>query len=210
MSLLPVNALISRAAGALGIRTDPHAAFNFWVEIEGLIAGGFTEISGLKMEIDVQAYQEGGQNTYVHQFPGRIKESTLTLKRGLTDIDTLWPWCYDVMHNTIDGGENALSDLAAGASAALTQVQTLSRSGAPASKRRNLTIYLLDNAGLPAMWWDVMGAFPTAWEGPALGGDGNAVAFESLTLAHHGLSKPQLSQATSAARAAAGAVRDLL
>jgi phage tail-like protein len=170
MSPLPVNVPIRKAAGALGARFDPYADFNFWVEIEGLIVGGFSEVSGLKMEVDVEVYNEGGLNEYPHQLPGRVKQNTITLKRGLTDMDTLWPWCRDVTQGII--------------------------------KRRNLTIYLLDEAGLPAMWWDVLQAYPVRWEGPDLRASGNAVALESLVLAYHGLVKPAASQAASSARAA--------
>lgn len=175
---LPINALINKAAGVLGIRMDPHRAYNFWLEIGGMMAGGFTEVSGLKAEVDVQTYREGGLNTYAHQLAGGVKEGTLTLKRGLTDADTLWPWCDAVMSGTIT--------------------------------RRNMTIYVLDQMGLPAMWWDLRDAFPVSWEGPALTSDGNAVAFESLSLVFHGLHKPTLSQVTSAARAAAGAAMNLI
>lgn len=153
-----VNMLISKGAGALGVRSDPYSAFNFWVEIGGLIVGGFSEVSGLKVEVDVQTYDEGGLNEYTHQFAGRVKPNTITLKRGLTDTDTIWSWCYDVTQGIIT--------------------------------RRNLTIYLLNNAGLPAMWWDIMKAYPTRWEGPNLGATNNAVALETLVLAHQGVVKP--------------------
>ncbi|HSB71335.1 MAG TPA: phage tail protein [Candidatus Methylomirabilis sp.] len=174
MSPLPVNALIAKAGGALGARFDPYRDFNFWVEIEGLIVGGFSEVSGLRMEVDVEVYNEGGLNEYPHQLPGRVRQNTITLKRGLSDMDTLWPWCYDVTQGII--------------------------------KRRNLTVYLLDSAGLPSMWWDILQAYPVRWEGPELRATGNAVALESLVIAYHGLVKPASSQALSAARAAAGVV----
>src|SRR5215813_3056555 len=42
-------------------------------------------------------------------------------------------------------------------------------------ERKNGTIYLLDKQGIPVMWWDFK------------------VAFESIELAHRGLSRPRLS-----------------
>jgi phage tail-like protein len=87
----------------LGLRNDPYAAFNFLVEIEGLIVGGFTEVSGLQVETAVHEYQEGGQNEYVHKLPGPTRyPSNLTLKRGLTDIETLWSWHQDVIAGRIE------------------------------------------------------------------------------------------------------------
>ncbi|HEX2223482.1 MAG TPA: phage tail protein [Thermoanaerobaculia bacterium] len=90
---LRLNAAATLAAHRLGIRNDPYTAFNFLVEIEGLIAGGFTEVSGLQVETAVEDYQEGGQNEYVHKLPGPTRyPSNLTLKRGLTDVDSFWRW----------------------------------------------------------------------------------------------------------------------
>jgi phage tail-like protein len=95
---LGLNAASMLAANLLGIRNDPYAAFNFLVEIEGLIIGGFTEVSGLQVETAVHDYQEGGQNRYVHKLPGPARyPSNLILKRGLTDIETFWSWHQDVV-----------------------------------------------------------------------------------------------------------------
>ena len=57
---------------SLGTRNDPYMSFNFFVEIEGLIVGAFTEVSGLQVETQVHDYQEGGQNEYVHRLPGPV------------------------------------------------------------------------------------------------------------------------------------------
>lgn len=103
MTTLGLNAAASFAANLLGVRNDPYAACNFLVEIEGLIAGGFTEVSGLQVETAVQDYQEGGQNEYIHKLPGPARyPSNLTLKRGLTDIETFWSWHQDVIAGTIE------------------------------------------------------------------------------------------------------------
>ena len=75
-----------------GIRSNPYMAYNFFVEIEGLIAGGFTEVTGLESEIELESYQEGGVNGYTHQFPRRARYQNLIFSRGITDSDTLWNW----------------------------------------------------------------------------------------------------------------------
>ncbi|HUL12171.1 MAG TPA: phage tail protein [Methylococcaceae bacterium] len=83
-----------------GVRAlDPYIAFNFAIEIEGLLVGGFTEVSGLESEIEMEEYQEGGVNNYVHHLPRQTKPAHLVFKKGLTDISTLWNW-YD---NTSQG-----------------------------------------------------------------------------------------------------------
>ena len=77
---------------ALGDRKDPYLAFDFLVEIEGLVVGGFTDVTGLQREVEVQDYREGGVNEYVHKLWGPTRyPSNLILKRGLTDIAT-WAW----------------------------------------------------------------------------------------------------------------------
>lgn len=102
MSALGRNAAATSGANLLGVRNDPYAAFNFFVEIEGLIIGGFSEVNGLQVETVVEDYQEGGQNEYVHKLPGPARyPSNLVLKRGLTDIETFWSWHQDVIAGTI-------------------------------------------------------------------------------------------------------------
>ena len=86
----------------LAQRKDPYMGYNFRVEIAGLVVGGFTEVTGLQLEIEVKDYQEGGQNNYIHKLPGAARyPSNLVLKRGLTDADILWKWHQDVMRGRI-------------------------------------------------------------------------------------------------------------
>jgi phage tail-like protein len=53
--------------------------------------------------------------------------------------------------------------------------------------RRDGTIILLDNKGLPAMAWLFHGGLAAKWTGPDLHAEQNAVAIESLEIAHEGL-----------------------
>jgi len=87
---------------AIGQRKDPYLGFNFVGEIEGLVVGGFSEVSGLQMEIEVQAFREGGRNEYMRQVPGGTKYPNLVLKRGLTDDDVLWNWHVDTVRGDVD------------------------------------------------------------------------------------------------------------
>jgi phage tail-like protein len=79
----------------------PHPTFNFAVEIEGLLVGGFTEVSGLESDIEVEEYREGGVNGFVHRLPGRTSYSNLVLTHGLTGISTLWDWYYGTTQGVI-------------------------------------------------------------------------------------------------------------
>ena len=179
MTTLGINAAFSAGSNLLGIRNDPYMAFNFLVEIEGLVVGGFSEVTGLQIETEVKDYREGGLNEYIHKLAGPTRyPSNLILKHGLTDIETLWSWHQEVTRGII--------------------------------KRRNGTIYLLDQQRLPAMWWDFMEAYPVKWVGPELRADSNTVAVETVELVHKGISKPTLSSLVSAVRGIAGAAAQLL
>ena len=78
-------------------RKDPYLSFRFLVEIQGLIVGGFSEVSGLQAETEVEEKREGGVNDYVHKLPTITKYPNITLKRGITDSDVLWNWHQDVV-----------------------------------------------------------------------------------------------------------------
>ena len=80
-------------------QTDPIPGFGFALEMGSDIAGWFTACSGLTIEREVKAHPEGGVNDYVHQLPGRIKRSNITLKHGLAGNE-LWAW---FQQGAIDG-----------------------------------------------------------------------------------------------------------
>jgi phage tail-like protein len=84
------------------MRTDPYLSFNFLVEIEGLVVGGFSDVSGFQAEIEVHDYREGGLNDYIHRLAGPARyPSNLVLKRGITDSQTLWQWHCDVRNGIV-------------------------------------------------------------------------------------------------------------
>jgi phage tail-like protein len=80
-----------------GKQAYPYASFRFRVELDGITAARFSDVSGLQVETETEPYEEGGVNDYVHQFPKRTRYQRLILKRGLTDIDELWKWYQDVV-----------------------------------------------------------------------------------------------------------------
>jgi phage tail-like protein len=55
-------------------------------------------------------------------------------------------------------------------------------------RRRNGTIFLLNRAHIAVVSWDFKDAFPYKWSGPELRAEMASVAFESVELAHRGLS----------------------
>ena len=99
----------------VGKRTDPYLAFNYLVEIECVVVGGFSEVSGLQVETEIKEYREGGLNEYMHRLAGPTRyPSNLILKRGLTDADTLIAWYQEVAPGKINrcNGSIVLLDMA--------------------------------------------------------------------------------------------------
>lgn len=87
---------------ATGERKDPYLGYRFLVEIEDLVVGGFSEVSGLQAETEVEEYREGGLNEYTHKLPKGTKYINLILKKGITDSDDLWRWHQDVVNGKIE------------------------------------------------------------------------------------------------------------
>jgi phage tail-like protein len=96
-----LNTALAAPASLTGVRLDPYLAFNFLVEIEGILAGSFSECTGLQVETEYHDYREGGLNDYVHRFAGPTKYPSLVLKHGITQIDGLWHWHQEVTQGRI-------------------------------------------------------------------------------------------------------------
>ncbi len=69
-----------------------HGRFRFKVEIDGLEAGGFSEVTGFDASIDVMEYREGDMVQTPMKMPGLKKYSNITLKKGLADTTVLYDW----------------------------------------------------------------------------------------------------------------------
>jgi phage tail-like protein len=132
-------------------------AFRFRLEIQSIVVAEFSEVSGIQTETEVEPYEEGGVNDFVHQLPKRTKYQNLVLKRGITDIEEMWKWRQEVVSGIFE--------------------------------RKTVTVILLDEIGRDAWRWEFEAAFPVKWTGPDFKADNNAIAFETIELAHHGIRK---------------------
>lgn len=94
-------------------RDDPPGAFNFAVSLMDSasstgqaittialntltdnIDAGFNECSGLDLSLEVEEYQEGGNNGTVLKFPTRTSWGKLVMKKGIIKSSELWDWAY--------------------------------------------------------------------------------------------------------------------
>jgi len=84
---------------------DPYTAFRFLVSFDAddhTVIGGFSDVSGLAAESEVETFREGGVNGCERQLAGATKfSSRIVLKRGMADQLHLWRWYVDVMQGAI-------------------------------------------------------------------------------------------------------------
>ena len=140
---------------------DPFATFKFHVEIGNITDAAFSECAGLEMSTEIKEYPEGGENQFVHKFPGRTKISNVTLKHGFTTSNDLYNW-YKEMEECMRIGEKF------------------------DYQQVTITLYSTVEQNIKARWI-LDKAFPVKWVGPAFNTAEAAIAVETLEFAHHGL-----------------------
>jgi phage tail-like protein len=55
--------------------------------------------------------------------------------------------------------------------------------------RKNGTVYLMDDLGLPVAWWHLFNAWPIEWEGPHFDASQTLVAVQRFSLAYERITK---------------------
>jgi phage tail-like protein len=60
---------------------DPAVSVCFKVEIDACPLGTFTACEGIGVEVTMEQREEGGNNSFVHQLPGRMKYTNVKLTR---------------------------------------------------------------------------------------------------------------------------------
>ncbi len=134
----------------------PLPKFHFQVEWGGNKIG-FTEVTGLDMQVEVIEYREGHSREYSKvKMPGLQKYSNINMKRGTFEGDTdYYKWINTINLNTVE--------------------------------RRDIVIKLLNEKHEPVFTWRAVNAFPIKVQASDLKADGNEVAIESIEIAHEGL-----------------------
>ena len=142
----------------MGERKVPYPAYNYLVDLKGRPMdqplGGFSEMSGMKTELHISEYRDGND-------PANYVHK------------------YSGMHTTADitlkRGVVDSSDLWSWIHDARTK---------GASKQRDVTIYLRDEANQNVQIFKLYNVTPKGYTGPALNGKGAGdVAIEELVLA---------------------------
>jgi phage tail-like protein len=143
-------------------------AATFLVEVDGVEIGRFMEVTGLEVSVGVEEVEEGGENNYVHKLPGRMTWPNITLKRGITQNDTLLEWFSKSSGEQFAANGNRLT-------------------------RSTAAITLLGPAAQRLRAWEFDGAFPVKWKGPDFAVTSSDMAIEELEITHHGFRAKPLS-----------------
>jgi len=145
---------------------DPAVAAFFMVTIDEqrYSLGSFTACDGIGCEVVIEQREEGGNNAFVHQLPGRVKYSNVKLTRAVgPDTAKIANWFALLAANDSD---------------------TIDVKGRPTAH-----IVAMTAAGTPVWTWVLMGVVPVRWTGPSFSVDTAKVSLETLELAHHGFMK---------------------
>ena len=71
----------------------PKAKFRYKVEIDGMEAGGFSEVTGGDITVEPIEYREGDMSAETPiKVVGLKKYGNITLKQGMTDSRVLYEW----------------------------------------------------------------------------------------------------------------------
>ena len=154
---MPANPYLSGRDDPL--TEDPLLGFNFQLELEGAVAGYFTECSGIGSEHEIVEHKVVDKQGHeiVRKLPGRMKWSDISLKRGITSDMKIWDWRDLVVKGKISEG------------------------------RKNVTITMLDRQYAPIALWHFNNCWPSKVSGPSLNANNNDIAIEELTLVHEGM-----------------------
>ena len=157
---------------ARGKEKDPYANYRFKLELGSIVVAGFSECSGLNVEVKVFEYKEGGNNSTTLKFPEAATYSNVVLKRGVTSGLDLINWQLDVVNGAFEINKRPQFPL---------------DKNPPANQKKSIAVLLLNEGGEEVRRWNLVRAFPVKWAGPEFKGVGNEVAIETLELAHEGI-----------------------
>lgn len=97
MPVIGFGSAFAMGKRSVGLRTDPYGAYNFHVELESLIVGGFSEVSGLSITTEVEKKKQGGINDREYVYLKNTTYSDIVLQRGIIDLDGLYGWYEKVV-----------------------------------------------------------------------------------------------------------------
>jgi phage tail-like protein len=93
----------------IGLLMRP-VSWRFYIQVDGIIYGEFTECTGLEATLQTTPFYQGGSPSPVY-LPGRVSESNIVLKRGIISA-LLWNWFEEGNRDALSGHRNLMIFLA--------------------------------------------------------------------------------------------------
>ena len=140
-------------------RKDPYRTMRFYVEWDGIVQAGFSEVTVPDTSTDPIEYREGNEVTTVRKIPGLTKYSNIVCKRGITNNMELFNWYKEIVDGNIS------------------------------SSRKTISLILLDELGNEAVRYDFTNAWPTKLDCPDFNATGNTIGIEQLDIVHEGMKR---------------------
>ena len=142
-------------------KRDPLRNFRYKLEIDRISQAGFSEVTIGELSTDPIEYREGDETTTVRKLNGLNKYGNITLKWGITDSMVLANWHQLVVHDRVP------LNIA----------------------RRNVTIYVQDEAGQEQAAFEITKAWPCKYDPSDLNATGNEIAIDTLELCNEGIKR---------------------
>ncbi len=143
------------------LKGEQPTSASFLFEVDGVEIGVFSQVSGLEVRVEVATYQEGGENGYTHNLPGRMTWPNIVLRSGVTDSDALFSWVNKTAGSGYSANNNSLT-------------------------RSTGAITVIGSDGTRLRAWELQGVFAVRWHGPNFDVESTDPLGEELELAHHG------------------------
>lgn len=128
----------------------------FYVSIDQIELGWWSNCTGLKVDWEMHNFKEGGDASNSPSLALRVKWNDVTLKRGITKAGYkgVRTWLEEVIANP--------------------------------TKSRTAHVTLYDAWAQTVATWSLKSAFPKTWQGPDMDADSKKVAYETLVINHSG------------------------
>lgn len=145
----------------------PPVSFYFKVEFQGgpPLSASFQEVSGLKLEMEVEERREGGANGAVYHLPVKFKHGNLILKRALEPLsDGLEKWINDTMDGQF-----------------IKKIVPV-----------DISVSLLGADSVPLAKWTCTHAYPVKWDMGVFNSQTNGLVIETLELCYNELRRDKV------------------
>ena len=148
--------LLAAPIGRVDEFGDAVGNYTFRIEIDGVDAGQFTNVSGFSIEQEVIEYQNG-DDPLTRKRPGRVKYGDITLKKGYIATSILNDWIETAR---LGSGEYLRKNIS------IILIDNLLPTGGGTVIKR----------------WNCFECFPKSWKISSLEGKGNDVLTEEMVI----------------------------